>query len=91
MNRTEKRIFKINDQLTAIRRELATTRAELEYHRSINDDAQRDAAVGNSIDREEASLTRGDVRRFEKTIAKLEDRQTKLQVLRADLLARLPD
>lgn len=91
VKRVPKKIFSINDRINDIDRELRFTRAELEYHRSINEDAQRDAAVGNYIDREEASLTRGDVRRFERTIDKLVKRRAKLEDRRATLLDRLPD
>ena len=91
MKRVARKIFSINDQINDIDRELAITRAELEYHRAINEDAQRDAAVGNYIDREEASLTRGDVRRFERTIDKLVARRAKLEDKRATMLDRLPD
>jgi hypothetical protein len=91
VKRVAKKIFIINDRIKDIDRELAFTRAELEFHRSINEDAQRDAAVGNYIDREEASLTRGDVRRFERTIDKLEARKGKLQDKRATMLDQLPD
>jgi chromosome segregation ATPase len=91
VRRIEKRIFRINDQIKDILRELEQTRAELEYHRSIDEDAQRDAAVGNYIDREEAGLTRGDVRRFERTIEKLIARKEKLEDRRVSLLERLPD
>jgi hypothetical protein len=91
VRRVTKKIFIINDRIKDIDQELAFTRAELEYHRSINEDAQRDAAVGNYIDREEASLTRGDVRRFERTIDKLEARKMKLKEKRASMLDQLPD
>jgi hypothetical protein len=91
VKRVTKKIFIINDRIKDIDRELALTRAELEFHRSINEDAQRDAAVGNYIDREEAGLTRGDVRRFERTIDKLEARKMKLKERRASMLDQLPD
>jgi hypothetical protein len=91
VKRTAKKIFIINDRIKDIDRELALTRAELEFHRSINEDAQRDAAVGNYIDREEAGLTRGDVRRFERTIDRLETRKAKLKDKRASMLDQLPD
>lgn len=91
VKRVARKIFSINDRIKDIDRELAVTRAELDYHRSINEDAQRDAALGNYIDREEASLTRGDVRRFERTIDKLVARRAKLEDKRSSLLDRLPD
>lgn len=90
MKRVHRRLFKINDQIERLERELESTRAELEYHRSINDDAQRDAAVGNYIDREEAGATAADVRRFEKTIVDLEDRHEKLVYKRDRLMLKLP-
>ena len=69
--------------------EIASTSAELEYHRSINDDAQRDAAVGNYIDREEAGATAADVRRFEKTLARLDAKRAGLVETRDRLLGKL--
>lgn len=91
MKRVHRRLFRLNDQIAAIDAELASTRAELEYHRSINDDAQRDAAVGNYIDREEAGATAADVRRFEKAIVKLEEQRESLVAKRDRTLSRLAD
>lgn len=85
-----RRIFRLNDTIASIEAELRLAHAELGHHRSINDDAQRDAAVGNYIDREEAGLTSGDVRRFEKTIRQLQIRRDKLTIERDRLLSRLP-
>lgn len=90
VKRVQRRLFRINDQIKAIEEELRSTKAELEYHRSINDDAQRDAAVGNYIDREEAGATAADVRRFEKSIANLEQRLHKLEYKRDRLMLKLP-
>ena len=52
---------------------------------------QRDAVVGNYIDREEAGRTAGDVRRFERTAFYLRVRRAKLIKTRDRLLSRLPD
>lgn len=70
--------------------EIASTRAELEYHRAIDDDAQRDAAVGNYIDREEAGATSADVARFERTLAALIRKADQLTQKRDRLLEELP-
>lgn len=91
VKRVHRRLFRVNDRIDAIEKELSLTRSELEYHRSINDDAQRDAAVGNYIDREEAGLTSADVRRFEKTIDSLSRKRAELVTKRDRLLARLSD
>lgn len=89
LKRVHRRIFRLNEKISHLEREAKQVAAELEYHRSINDDAQEDAAYGNYIDREEAGLTAADVRRFEKTLAGLEDRITKLSAKRDRLLATL--
>jgi hypothetical protein len=91
LRRIHHRIFSLNDRIDTIDREARQVAAELDYHRSINEDAQRDAAVGNYIDREEAGLTAGDVRRFEKTLDRLSDKRQRLIAKRDRLLARLPD
>jgi predicted RNase H-like nuclease (RuvC/YqgF family) len=91
VKRVHRRVFRLNDKIAALEKEADQTSAELEYHRSINEDAQRDAAVGNYIDREEAGLTSADVRRFEKTIADLDRKREKLETKRDNLLATLPE
>ncbi|MGH8871760.1 MAG: hypothetical protein ACRDWS_07290 [Acidimicrobiia bacterium] len=91
MNRLQRRLFRLNDKIESINRELHLVNAELSHHRSINEDAQRDASVGNHIDREEAGRTAGDVRRFERTALYLNVRRAKLVETRDRLLARLPD
>lgn len=89
LKRVHRRIFRLNDKIASLEAEITNTRAELEYHRSINDDAQRDASVGNYIDREEAGATAADVRRFERTIAQLEEKQARLNEKRNHLVATL--
>lgn len=91
MKRIHQRLFRLNDSIESLDSEIRLVEAELSHHRSINDDAQRDASVGNYIDREEAGLTAGDVRRFEKTIGQLQGRRAKLVARRDLLLTRLPD
>jgi hypothetical protein len=91
LKRIHRRIFRLNDQIDSLDREISLVEAELGHHRSINDDAQRDASVGNYIDREEAGLTSGDVRRFQKTMTDLRARRAKLADKRDLLLPRRPD
>ena len=90
LKRVHRRIFRLNEKIAKLEKEAAQVEAELEYHRSINEDAQRDAAVGNYIDREEAGLTSADVRRFEKALAELDAKREKLSSKRDYLLATLP-
>jgi len=89
LKRVHRRIFRLNDKIAKLEEEIAHTSAELEYHRSINDDAQRDAAVGNYIDREEAGATAADVRRFEDTLTKLRTKHADLVAKRDHLLGTL--
>ncbi len=89
MKRLHSRLFRINERIARLDEELEQAAAELEYHRSINDDAQRDAAVGNYIDREEAGLTAADVARFEKTLVRLDSKRRALVAKRDLLLNRL--
>lgn len=91
MKRIHRRLFRLNEKISQLEAESRQVEAELEYHRSINDDAQRDAEIGNYIDREEAGLTAADVRRFEKTLTILHQKQAKLADKRDQLLQRLPD
>ncbi len=90
LKRVHRRIFRLNEKIAKLEKEAAQVEAELEYHRSINEDAQRDAAVGNYIDREEAGLTAADVKRFETTLADLDSKREKSVTKRDRLLANLP-
>ena len=90
-NRIHRRIFRLNDKIGTVEGEARLVAAELDYHRAINDDAQRDAAVGNYIDREEAGLTAGDVRRFERTLDTLARKKERLESKRDRLMGFLSD
>lgn len=91
MKRVHRRLFRLNDRIAALTAEAEQVAAELGFHRSIDEDARRDAAVGNYIDREEAGLTAADVRRFEKTLAGLEAKKTRLVAKRDRLLGTTQD
>jgi len=90
MGRLERRLLGVTDQLAATREEERLLTEELSFHRSLADDAARDAAVSDDpIERENAAMTAGDVRRAERRLEKLADRRQKLEVLRARLLEKL--
>ena len=91
LKRIHRRLFRLNDRIQSISRELSLVDAELGHHRAINEDAQMDAVLGNYIDREEAGRTAGDVHRFERTASYLRARRARLIKTRDRLLARLPD
>jgi chromosome segregation ATPase len=89
VNRTTRKLFALSDKLTLLRAERAQVEAELNMHEHINDDAQRDAAMGNAADRAEAYETAADVSRFRRHLARLEAKETKLEARRRRLLGKL--
>jgi hypothetical protein len=91
VKRIHRRLFRLNEKIASLQKEADQVAAELEFHRSINEDAQRDAAAGNYIDREEAGLTAADVRRFERTLDHVENKTAKLIAKRDRLLSKLAD
>ncbi len=90
MGRIEQRLFRLNDEIAALRRDEERVAEELNVHRHLDDDAQRDAAVSNSpIDRADARDTAADVARFESALAALQRQREKLEAKREKLLAKL--
>ncbi len=90
MGRIEQRLFRLNDEIAALRRDEERVAEELNVHRHLDDDAQRDAAVSNSpIDRADARDTAADVARFESALAALQRQREKLEAKRDKLLAKL--
>ncbi len=90
MGRVEQRIFRINDEIAALRRQIEVLGEELIVHRHLDDDARRDAAVSNSpIDRADARDTGADVARSEAAIASLQRQIEKLEAKREKLLRKL--
>lgn len=90
MGRREERIFRLNEEIAAIERDEQLAREELIFHRHLNDDAQRDAAVSDSpVDRADARETAADVARFEAHLAGLANTRRKLERKRDKLLRRL--
>ena len=88
----ETKLFKLNDAIEALRREEDLVAEELRYHRHIDDDAQRDAAVSDDWqDRSFARDTSADVARFEKALAEVVGRRERLERKRDKLLSRLGD
>ncbi|MBT8193611.1 MAG: hypothetical protein KJP22_09440 [Acidimicrobiia bacterium] len=90
MGRLERRLLSITDQLGDLQEEERLLIEELAYHRSLADDAARDAAVfDDPIERENAAMTSGDVKRSERRLQQLSDRRQKLETRRARLLEKL--
>jgi hypothetical protein len=90
VKRVERRLLKIADELEALAQEEALVAGELEMHRHLDDDAQRDAAVHDTPgDRAEAYETRKDVARFRRTLERISERRARLEQEREALVRRL--
>ncbi len=90
MRRLERKIFAINDEIAALRRDERLAAEELIFHQHLHDDANRDALVSDSpLDRADARETGADVARFERHIAELALRRQRLEVERDRLLTKL--
>ena len=90
MGLLHRRLFRLNEHLVRLAEEERLAAAELEVHRHLDDDARRDAAVsGSPIDREDARDTGGDVERFRRLLAGLQERRRRLEAKRDRLLTRL--
>ena len=90
MGRIEDRLFRIADEVQTLRTEREQVAAELEYHRHIAEDAERDAVVsGSNMDRLEAGATSKDVERFERRLRQIEGKLGRLDEKRQSLLSKL--
>jgi hypothetical protein len=90
VRRTEKRLFKLNDELARLRREEELTRGELEMHSHLLDDYQRDAVVSDApTDRADARQSAKDVARLQGALESVRERIERVERSRAELLAKL--
>jgi len=90
VGRTEKRLFAIADQLQVLAGEEQQLQTELDHHRDMADDIERDAAISDGqFDRLEAGLARADVSRFQKRLDEIRRRRAKLEATRTRLLSKL--
>jgi hypothetical protein len=89
MRRVERRLMRINDELERLRHEEHLVEGELNMHRHLADDAARDAAVYEGLDREESRMANKDVAALARSLAKTRKTIAGLEERRARLLARL--
>ena len=90
MKPVERRLLKLGDRLAALREEERLVAGELDMHRHLDDDAQRDAAVyGTPVERLNARDTGQDVSRFERRLAQIRSTIERLEAKRQRLLGRL--
>jgi hypothetical protein len=89
MGRTERRLLKVLDDLERLREERRMAVGELDMLRHIDDDAQRDAAGGIAIDRDDARISAQDVDRFAREVSRLDARIEALEEKRRRLAGEL--
>jgi hypothetical protein len=90
MRRTERRLFKLNEELARLRREEELTRGELEMHSHLLDDFHRDAVVSDApADRADARAAAKDVVRLQSALESVRDRIARTERTRSELMARL--
>jgi hypothetical protein len=72
MERRTERLFRINDEISALRRDEYLASEELIMLGHLDDDARRDAGVsGSPLDAQDARETAGDVARMQRHVADL--------------------
>ena len=89
MSRKHDRLFRLTDRIDRLRAEERLTDGELGMLEHIDDDAQRDAAGGGPLERDDARMTASDVARFRKTLGSLRRKRRRLEEKRERLLKRL--
>ncbi len=90
MARREERVFRINDEIAALRRDEHLAFEEQIMLGHLDDDAQRDAAVsGSPQDAQDARETAGDVARMQRHVADLRAAREHLELKRDRLLEKL--
>lgn len=89
MSRLHERLFRLTDEIDRLREEERLTAAELDVLVHLDDDAQRDAAAGGPLERDDARMTAADVARFRKNLAVVNARRRHLERKRERLLKRL--
>ena len=87
MGQRTERLFRINDEISALRRDEYCAYEELIMLGHLDDDAQRDAAVsGSLLDAADARTTAGDVARMERHVDALRAARERLERKRDGML-----
>ena len=89
VRRREERLFRINDEIAALRRDEHCAYEELIMLGHLHDDAQRDAAGGTRLEAVDARDTAGDVARMQRHVAELQSAREHLERKRDQMLTEL--
>ena len=83
--------MRMNDELAGLVEQRRLLAEELVYHHHLDDDAQRDASLGDAEDRALAYETNRDRLRFERLVREADQAITRVEERRQRLLAKLGD
>lgn len=89
MDRSTERIFRLNEEIAALRRDERLAAEELAMLRDLADDARLDAIDGDAFDRADARRTAADVSRLESHRAELQADRERLERKRDALLEQM--
>ncbi len=90
MNRLERKLLRLTDELARLREQERLVAGELEMHRHLHEDAARDAAVHDTpVERENARDAAKDVLRFATVLDGTRKRIARIEGQRQRLLPRL--
>ena len=89
MSRIERKIMRMNDELVNLAEQRRLLAEELVYHQHLDDDAQRDAALGDAEDRALAYETNRDRLRFERLVREADESIERVEERRQRLLTKL--
>ena len=89
MSRIERKIMRMNDELVNLSEQRRLLAEELVYHQHLDDDAQRDAALGDAEDRALAYETNRDRLRFERLVREADESIERVEERRQRLLTKL--
>jgi hypothetical protein len=92
MQRRERRLLRLNDEIQRLRREEELAEGELGFHRHLLNDATRDAVVSElPVERAEARDAAKDVARLQAALLDVRRRIERLEGKRNRLLEHLQD
>jgi predicted component of type VI protein secretion system len=92
VRRTERRLFKLNEELARLRREEEVTLGELQMHSHLHDDDFRDAVVSDApADRAVERQSAKDVARLRGALDSVRAKIERAERSRAELLGKLDE
>jgi len=89
MRRLERRLFRLNDEIARLRREVELVEGELNMHRHLADDAARDAVVYEGMERAQSRAANKDVAALERALVRGRSDLERAEAQRQELLRRL--